>query len=99
MPGEGRLVNVGAVERKIARVENFLVRIKYPDGADVRSDRDQMPTYPYENAARDAWTVEKWKRERFRMTYPGFDVDVLRGNREPASGNTRLQTVRDSYTS
>ena len=47
-------MNVGAVERKIARVENFCVRIKYLDGTDVRSDRDQMPTYPYENAARDA---------------------------------------------
>jgi hypothetical protein len=91
-------VNVGAVERKIARVENFCVRIKYLDGTDVRSDRDQMPTYPYENAARDAWTVTHWKRERFKMTYPGFEVDVLKGNLEAASGRTQLETVRNSYT-
>lgn len=93
----GRVPSVGSVERKIKRVEGFKVRIKYLDGTDVRSDRNEMPPYPYRVAARDLWTVEDWKRERFRQTYPGFNVDVLRRSRESARGNSRLETVRADY--
>ena len=88
---------VGSIELKIARVEGFLVRIKYPAGTDVRSDREQMPPYPYERAAKDSWTVQQWKKERFRYVYPGFEVDVLVDGRTTARGQTRLETVRDSY--
>lgn len=88
---------MGNVERKIKRVEGFKVRIKYLDGTDVRSDRDAMPPYPYRVAARDLWTVEDWKRERFRRTYPGFNVEVARRSGEGARGNTRLETIRAEY--
>jgi hypothetical protein len=88
---------VGSIELKIARVEGFLVRIKYLNRTDVRSDREQMPPYPYERAAKDAWTVERWRRERFRRVYPGFEVDVLTSRQAAARGNMRLETVRDSY--
>jgi len=89
--------SVGSIELKIARVEGFLVKIKYLDGTDVRSDREQMPPYPYERAAKDSWTVQRWKRDRFRHVYPGFEVDVLSGRLGNARGQTRLETVRDSY--
>ena len=88
---------VGSIELKIARVEGFLVRIKYLNRTDVRSDREQMPPYPYERAAKDSWTVERWRRERFRRVYPGFEVDVLTSRQVVARGNRRLETVRDSY--
>jgi len=88
---------VGSIELKIARIEGFLVRIKYPGGADVRSDREQMPPYPYERAAKDSWTVQQWKRERFLRVYPGFEVDVLSGRRAAARGQTRLETLREGY--
>jgi hypothetical protein len=89
---------VGSVELKIARVEGFKVIIRHPGGADVRADRQGLPQYPYERAARDAWTVANWKRERFAGTYPGFTVDVLDGDDQPvAAGHTLLETVRDSY--
>jgi hypothetical protein len=56
-----------------------------------------MPPYPYERAAKDSWTVQQWKRERFLRIYPGFQVDVLSGRRSSARGQTRLETLRDGY--
>ncbi|HEX3468065.1 MAG TPA: hypothetical protein VHT05_08325 [Candidatus Elarobacter sp.] len=89
---------VGSIELKIARVESFQVRIRYPGGADVRADRQGLPSWPYERAARDAWTVADWRDGRFCNLYPGFDIDVLDGDGEVVTaGQTRLETVRDSY--
>ena len=51
----------------------------------------------YERAAKDSWTVERWRRERFRRVYPGFEVDVFTSRQAAARGNMRLETVRDSY--
>ena len=92
------MAKVGSVELKIARIEGFRVRIRYLGGPDVRGDREGMPAYPYERASRDAWTVADWRRERFSQVYPGFDVDVLDGDDNVVNaGQTRLETVRDSY--
>ena len=88
---------VGRVELRISQIEGFLVKIQHLDGRDVRSDRSGMPGWPYERAAKDSWTVAEWKRERFNTVYPGFDVDVLDGDRNIVAGQTRLESVRDSY--
>jgi hypothetical protein len=90
-------MRVGRVELRIANVEGFLVRIRHLHGADVRSDREGLPTWPYERAAKDTWSVADWKRERFAPRYPGFEVDVVDGDGEPVHGLTKLETVRDSY--
>jgi hypothetical protein len=87
---------VGTVELKISRVEGFRVTIRHPGGADVRADRQGLPQWPYERAARDAWTVANWRRDRFVATYPGFTVDVHDGDVVTA-GNTLLENVRDTY--
>ncbi|MBV8197292.1 MAG: hypothetical protein JO263_04100 [Candidatus Eremiobacteraeota bacterium] len=89
--------SVLTVEQKIRRVEGFRAQIKHPHGADVRSDRQHLPVYPYDRAAAGNWTVERWKHERFRIRYPGFEVDVVLRNGESARGNTRLETVRRTY--
>ena len=91
------MTRVGRVENRSSRVEGFRVRIKHLDGADVRSDRAGMPPWPFERAAKDAWTVADWKRERFTPFYPGFEVDVLDRGRQPVIGQTRLESVRSSY--
>jgi len=89
------LAKVGSVELKIGRIEHFRVRIRYLNGADVRGDREGMPTWPYERGARDSWTVADWRARRFRNVYPGFDVDVLDGEGSVvAAGQTLLETVR-----
>jgi len=91
------MAKVGRVELRINQIEGFLVRIKHLGGADVRSDRTGLPTWPYERAAKDAWTVADWRRERFTPTYPGFNVDVLDADGNPVSGQTRLENLRDTY--
>lgn len=88
---------VGRVELRISQVEGFLVKIHHLDGRDVRSDRQGMPSWPYERAAKDSWTVADWRRERFNTVYPGFDVDVLDGDCNPVMGQTRLENLRESY--
>ena len=90
-------MKIGTLEMKIARVEGFQVRV-HLDGRNVRSDREGMPPWPYEKAARDGWSVAHWKQERFTSLYPGFHVEVLDGDGSPVEfGQTLLETVRESY--
>ena len=89
--------SVANVERKIRRVEGFRVRVLHLRGADVRSDREGMPQYNYHRAADNSITVETWKATRFRASYPGFEVDVLDARGNSVQGNTKLETVRESY--
>ena len=91
------MARVGRVELRISQIEGFLVKIQHLTGADVRSDRSGMPAWPYERAAKDAWTVAEWKRERFQQTYPGFNVEILDGDGNPVHGGMRLENVRDTY--
>lgn len=89
---------IQSIERKIERVERFAVKILYPDGRNIRSDQsDFQHTYNYERAANADITVSQWKESRFQNAYPGFRVEVLLGNGQPANGNTKLANVRASY--
>lgn len=89
--------NVANVERRIARVEGFKVRVLHLRGADVRGDRSGMPQYNYHRAADNDITVETWKATRFRPSYPGFEVDVVDARGNSVQGNTKLGTVRQTY--
>ncbi len=88
---------VKRIEKQIWDLEGFAVTIRYEDGRDVRSDRSGLPTYPYERAAKNGMTVAQWKENRFKLCYPGFDVDVLDGDGSAVHGGMQLGTVRDSY--
>lgn len=88
---------IANVERKIKRVEGFRVRILHLTGADVRGDREGLPQYGYHRAADNNITVETWKETRFRPSFPGFEVDVVDRRGRSVQGNTKLETVRDSY--
>jgi hypothetical protein len=89
---------VANVERKIRRVEGFRIRILHLRGADVRGDRSGLPQYSYHRAADSHITVETWKETRFRPSYPGFEVDVLDRRGNSMQGNTKLSTVRETYS-
>jgi hypothetical protein len=89
--------SIGNVERRIRRVEHFEARFLYLDGTDVRGDKQGLPQYPYGVAASGAITIDAWKRGRFRLAYPGYEVKVLNRRGRALPGNTRLSTVRDSY--
>jgi hypothetical protein len=88
---------IANVERKIRRVEGFEVRILHLRGTDVRGDRMGMPQYAFRHAADSDFTVERWKETRFRVSFPGFEVDVLDGRGHSVQGNMKLSTVRASY--
>jgi hypothetical protein len=85
------------VEKRIWDVEGFAVRILWPDGRDVRGDKEGMPMYPYDRAAKNSTNVATWREQRFHRAFPGFDVEVLDADGLPVHGNTLLSSVRDSY--
>lgn len=89
--------SVANVERKIRRIEGFRVRILHLNRIDVRGDREGLPQYNYHRAADNDITVETWKETRFRLSYPGFEVDVIDRRGNSVQGNTKLETVRAGY--
>jgi hypothetical protein len=91
------VATVRAVERQIERVEGFRVAIRHPGGRNVRGDRMHMPTYPFRRAMTDAANVRAWREGRFRLRYPGFEVDVVGSDGRNVHGATRLGTVRAEY--
>ena len=91
------MIRVDTLERKIRQVEGFNVRVLWPDGNDVRSDYVGGKSYRCIRAARDSWTVARWKRDRFKRSNPQFDVEVIDGNGNPVQGRTSLRTVREWY--
>jgi hypothetical protein len=92
------MAKVKTVEKRIWDTEGFAVVIKW-GGKDVRSDFTGLPQYPgYERMAKNDMTVTEWKEKRFLPAYPGYDVDILNGNGDVCQGNTKLGSVRDSYS-
>ncbi len=92
------------VLRKIQEVEGFRVCISNQDGRKVRGDwaKDMQP-YPYKHAWNGAMTVSTWKNSRFLKNYPvfgdqGFQVDLIDGNGNSCAGQSKLKTVRESYS-
>ena len=86
-----------SVERRIANVEGFEVSVRHADGRDMRSDREGLPMYPYQNAAKNDQTVAQWRETRFKQTYPGLEITVWLADGTEAHGVTKLSTVRDTY--
>ena len=85
------------VERKIANIEGFEVTIRYVDGRDVRGDKEGLPRYEYQKAAKHDFTVAQWRDQRFSQAYAGYQVSVWNADGSEAHGKTKLATVRDTY--
>ena len=85
------------VEKKIWDTEEFDVKF-LQNGKDVHGDKQGIPQYSYNKAAKNDMTVNEWKKVRFVKSYPGFDVVVLDGDGNSiTAGQTKLGTVRDTY--
>lgn len=98
----GAVATIKSIESRIRKVEGFAVRIRYTGpgpakGRDVRSDRRNVPGYPYQRARSDDASVHDWVRSRFRRHYSGYDVDILDGDGHPVHGRTKLSTVRATH--
>jgi len=86
------------VEKRIWDIEGFDVVIRHADRRDMRGDRTGIPMYDFSRMAKGTMTVNSWRQQRFNSNYAGLEADVLDGGGDPVAGNTRLSTVRDSYS-
>ena len=86
--------SVNTVAAEIGEIEGFDIR--FVDG-DEDVSRRRVEDYPYERAARGAWTVAKWRKQRFLASYPDFQVEVLRADGSVAHGKTLLDTLRAEW--
>jgi type I restriction enzyme M protein len=84
-----------SISEDIRDVEGFDVRFIGVSGEHVSLRRAE--DYPYERAARNAWTVSRWKRERFEVAYPDYRVEVLDLDGTPVHGKTLLGNLRLRY--
>jgi hypothetical protein len=85
------------VEKKIWDIEGFSVRFRQ-NGKDVHGAKEGIPQYSYANAAKNDMTVNEWKQRRFAKCYSGYEVGILDGDGNEVPGQTKLGTVRDTYT-
>jgi hypothetical protein len=96
--GEVEMTTVATRAREISDKEGFDIIV-------TRKGRPVKPTkngvlkgsYPFEKKLKGTKTVSDWKKERFAKTYPGYSCEVLKGDGKRATGQTSLQTVRESY--
>jgi len=85
------VVTAKAVAAAITEIEGFQVR--FDPGTSTR----RLAEYPFQRAARDSWTVARWKAARFDPNYPDFSVEVIGPDGEPVHGKTLLATLRRRY--
>jgi type I restriction enzyme M protein len=83
------------VAAEIAETEGFNVRFVSRDGSDITLRR--VDEYDYARAARNQWTVARWREARFAVMYPDFEVEVLDANGISVPAETILSTVRGTY--
>jgi len=84
------------VEAKITMQEGFEIDFITMDGQNVRGDKTDIPQWSYQRQSKNDMTVAEWKR-KFHQNYPGYDVIVYDGYGQPAMGQMKLGTLRDTY--
>ncbi len=85
--------------REIAELEGFEVEILDNAGNPVDPATQGLPSYSrnFEKKAKSDWSISEWEEKRFKKVFPGYRAKVLKDNGNAANGNTKLQTVRESY--
>jgi hypothetical protein len=83
------------VSDEIFQVEGF--RVSLVPRSTSRPVLASAAEYHYQRAARDHWSVARWRQERFWPDYPDFDVEVLDNDGRVVHGRTLLSTVRATY--
>jgi hypothetical protein len=83
--------------RELAELEDFDVEVIDANGNAVDPKTNGFPRFDYDRRAKSSTTVTEWKQKRFQATYPGYNCRVLNGDGSEAHGNTKLESVRESY--
>lgn len=86
------------IEKKIRAVEGFDVTIRHLDGKDAHAKMNIPKQYSYKNMAKNYWTVEQWRTNRFEQCFPGFKVDVKDKDGKVKFKNAKLANIRDTYS-
>jgi hypothetical protein len=87
------VATIKQVERAIRECEGFVVSI----APKTAGGRGRNVEYDYARAARNAFTVEDWKRARFDSQYPECEIRVLRPDGRPAPARMTLAKLRSEY--
>lgn len=82
--------------RALSDLEGFDIQVFDNEGSPADPKTNGLPAYPYEKKARSSITVSDWKA-RFRKAYPGYTCEVLNADGSIAHGNTKLESVRQTY--
>lgn len=85
------------VEKKIAQIEKFEVKMLSSAGKNLNGNKKDVPQYGFSRRMSGDATVNEWIQSRFYTTYPGFDVEVLDVVGIAVAGQTKLKNVRKTY--
>jgi hypothetical protein len=90
--------NIERLQAEIAEFEGFAVKIRpAKDGASPTKSNLKSYANNFQRIARKSFSVEDWKRRRFRDTYPGYEVDVLLKNGTIAPTKAKISKIRNTY--
>ena len=92
-------VKVKDIEKKIRAVEGFDVTMRDSKGKNLNSLMYLPKQYsPYKNMAKNSWTVEQWRKNRFEQCFPGFKVDVKDKDGKVKMKTAKLANIRDTFS-
>jgi len=83
--------------RELAELEGFDVEVVDEKGESVDLKTNGFQRFNYDRRAKSSMTVTEWKQTRFQTTFVGYTCQVLNGDGTAAHGNTKLESVRQSY--
>lgn len=93
------MADIKRIENEIKEFEGFGVVIHSGSRRAAKNGSTKTPSYKRRHLrrARENHTVDDWKRLRFEVDYPEFEVDVLLADGRKATGKTRLSKIRRTY--
>ncbi len=83
--------------RSLGDLEDFDIEVLDQNGNVVDPKTNGFAKYDFDRRAKSSTTVSDWKEKRFKVAYPGYGCRVLNGDGTEAHGNTKLESVRESY--
>jgi hypothetical protein len=90
--------NANSVKRTIYQIEGFEIDFVDQDGDIVHGNTGLDDDYPRVNSAKNNWTLNEWKNERFYRYFNDLGVVVYDGHgNEVQYGQTTLQKIRSTY--
>jgi len=83
--------------REVCDLEGFDIEVFNPDGTLADLKQNGFPAYPHERKSKGQTTVSEWKN-RFHAAYPALTCNVLDADGKICNGNTKLESVRETYS-